>query len=362
MHRLWVRVAGVAAFAASLTAFAARADDTSAWLKDRQARFAAFQAAHPHPDAELAKIKAKTAALLAAAPPLDPAAVDKPALSWKASDKPVELWDGADLPEMIVVPAGEYSMGSPATEYNHQSYEAPLHRVRIAYSFAVGKYPITVGEFARFVADSGYDAGDSCFTSEGGQQPRSGRSWRQPSFPQTNDHPAVCLNWNDAQAYVDWLAKKTGHKYRLLSEAEYEYVNRAGSQASYWWGEDQAAACLYANGADLDALTHFPQMRANTACHDGYVFTSPVGSFKPNPFGLYDITGNAWSWLADCWNETYVGAPTDGSADMRGDCGQRTLRRGSWSARVTILRSAQRIRYDVGMRVDDHGLRVARTF
>ncbi len=103
-------------------------------------------------------------------------------------------------------------------------------------------------------------------------------------------------------------------------------------------------------------------MRANTACHDGYVFTSPVGSFKPNPFGLYDITGNAWSWLADCWNETYVGAPTDGSADMRGDCGQRTLRRGSWSARVTILRSAQRIRYDVGMRVDDHGLRVARTF
>jgi formylglycine-generating enzyme required for sulfatase activity len=360
MDRRWISIACIAAVGASLAALSAHADDPSAWLKDRQARFAAFHAAHPHPDAEIARIKAKTAALLAAAPPMDPA-VDKPPLSWKATDKPEELWDGADLPEMIVVPAGEYSMGSPTTEYNHQSYEAPLHRVRVGYSFAVGKYPITVGEFARFVAETGYDAGDSCFTSEGGQQPRSGRSWRNPSFPQTSDHPAVCLNWNDAQAYVSWLAKTTGHAYRLLSEAEYEYVNRAGSQTSYWWGEDAAAACLYANGADLDALTHFPQMRANT-CHDGYVFTSPVGSFKPNPFGLYDITGNAWSWLADCWNETYVGAPTDGSADMAGDCGQRTLRRGSWSARPTILRSAQRIRYDVGMRVDDHGLRVARTF
>ena len=265
----------------ALAALAAHADDPSAWLKDRQARFAAFHAAHPHPDAEIARIKAKTAALLAAAPPMDPA-VDKPPLSWKATDKPEELWDGADLPEMIVVPAGEYSMGSPTTEYNHQSYEAPLHRVRVGYSFAVGKYPITVGEFARFVAETGYDAGDSCFTSEGGQQPRSGRSWRNPSFPQTSDHPAVCLNWNDAQAYVSWLVKKTGHAYRLLSEAEYEYVNRAGSQTSYWWGEDAAAACLYANGADLDALTHFPQMRANT-CHDGYVFTSPVGSSSPTP-------------------------------------------------------------------------------
>ena len=303
MGRRWIGLVVAATIASGLMALGARADEQSDWLKARQVRFTAFQAAHPHPEAELVQIKAKTAALLAAAKVMDPAAVDKPALTWKAAEHPVELWDGPDLPQMVVVPAGEFSMGSPPAEFNHQSYEAPLHRVRIAYSFAVGKYPITVGEFARFAAETGYDAGDSCYTSESGPQPRSGRSWRQPSFPQTADHPAVCLNWNDAQAYAAWLTKKTGHDYRLLSEAEYEYVNRAGSQTSYWWGEDPAAACLNANGADLDALARFSQMRSNTACHDGFVFTSPVGSFRPNPFGLYDITGNAWSWLEDCWND-----------------------------------------------------------
>lgn len=362
MGQGWVKIAAAAVVAAaSLTALAAKADDSAAWLKDRQARFAAFQKAHPHQDAEIAQIKAKTAALIAAAPPMNPAQLDPP-VQWKATDKPLELWDGPDYPQLLVMPAGEYAMGSPAEEFNHQSYEAPRHRVRIGYAFAVGKYAVTVGEFARFVADTGYNAGDKCFTGEGGEQPRSGRDWRNPSFAQTSDHPVVCMSWTDAQAYVTWLSKTTGHSYRLLSEAEYEYVDRGGTTTSYFWGEDASAACAYANGADADAkaaLTHI--ITANT-CHDGYVFTSPVGSFKPNPFGLYDITGNAWSWLADCWNENYVGAPTDGSINLAGDCKQRPLRRGSWSARPTILRAAERIRYDVDVRVDDHGIRVARVF
>jgi len=346
MRRRWIGIAGVAALAASLTAFAAHADDLSVWLKDRQARFAAFQAAHRHSDAEIARIKARTAALLAAATAMDPAAVDKPALSWKTSDKPVELWDGADLPQMVVVPAGEYSMGSPTTEYNHQSYEAPLHRVRIAYSFAVGKYPVTVAEFARFVADTGYDAGDSCFTSESGQQPRSGRSWRQPSFPQTNDHPAVCLNWNDAQAYVAWLAKKTGRPYRMMSEAEFEYANRAGSTTTFWWGDDIGKNHANCNGCG----SQWDRKMA-----------SPERSFPPNPFGLYDTAGNAWSWMADCWNDSYVGAPADGSPWVTGDCTTRTVRGAGWSTNYWILRAARRVGDAAAGRHGTVGFRVAFT-
>ena len=345
-----------------LTAVTAKADDTGVWLKDRQARFADYRAAHPNPDAEIAKVKARTQALVAAAGSLgDPlAAADRAPLSWRASDRPLGLWDGAEFPRMIVVPAGEFTMGSKVGEYDHRSWETPRHRVRFAQAFAVGQSPVTVGEFARFVAEIGYDAGDRCFTGEGGEQPRTGRDWRRPSFDQTNAYPVGCLNFADALAYVSWLSKKTGHAYRLLSEAEAEYVNRAGSTTVYAWGDTPAAACAYANGADADALARLPQLNANS-CHDGFVFASPVGHFQPNAFGLYDTTGNVWSWLADCWNETYDGAPSDGSANLGGDCSQRLMRGGSWSARPALFRSALRIRYPVGVRVDDHGFRVART-
>lgn len=356
------RLAAASIAVLALAAAAARADDAAGWLKERQARFAAYREAHPNPDAEVARIKTRSAALVAAAGPIGAlqAAVDRAPLSWPASNKPLQLWDGADYPPMIVVPAGEFTMGSKAGEYDHRAWETPRHRVRIGYAFAVGEYPVTVGEFARFVAETGYNSGDRCFTSEGGEQPRSGRDWRRSSFEQTSDHPVGCLNFGDALAYVAWLSKKTGHAYRLLSEAEAEYVNRAGSTTVYPWGDDPATACAYANGADADALARFPQLTANT-CHDGYVFASPVGRFKPNAFGLYDTTGNVWSWLSDCWNETYDGAPSDGSASLGGDCSQRLMRGGSWSARPALLRSALRIRYPVGVRVDDHGFRVART-
>ncbi len=269
-RRVSVVAAALAAFA--LTSIAARADDAAAWLRDRQGRFAAYRAAHPNPDAEIAGIKAKTAALVAAAGSAGAlqAAVDRAPLSWRVSDKPLVLWDGPQFPQMIVIPAGEFTMGSKVGEYDHRAWETPRHRVRIANSFAVGQYPVTVGEFARFVAETGYDAGDQCFTSEGGQQPRSGRDWRRPSFDQTNDDPVGCLNYGDTLAYVAWLSKKTGHAYRLLSEAEAEYVNRAGSTTVFWWGDDPAAACAYANGADLDAQARFAQLTANS-CHDGYV-------------------------------------------------------------------------------------------
>jgi len=358
MSQGWAGISALAALAA-FAFTAAKADDASIW-QARQARYAAFVAKTPHPDAEIAAIKARTAAMIAQAAPFDPAALDRPPAVWRASAKPVELWDGADFPEMIVVPAGEYTMGSPDAEAGRAANESPRHRVRIAYSFAVGKYPVTKGEFARFVAETGFNPGESCFNFEPGDQPRPGRNFAKTGVDQTIDDPAVCQNEVNAQAYVNWLSRKTGHAYRLLSEAEFEYAARAGTTTRYWWGDDPAVACTYANGADQDTKAQFPKMTA-ADCHDGYATFAPVGSFKPNAFGLYDMAGNAWSILADCWNPSYDGAPNDGSPNLSGPCARRSLRGGPWLQNPISFRSAMRGSYDVGGHFIGHGFRVART-
>jgi len=358
MSQGWAGISALAALLA-LTFTPASADDASIW-KARQARYAAFAAEHRHSDAEIAKIKAKTSALVSKAVPFDPAAIDKPPIIWRASAKPVELWDGADYPEMIVVPAGEYTMGSSDAEAGHAANEGPRHRVRIGYSFAVGKYPVTKGEFARFIADTGFNPGDSCFNFEPGDQPRPGRNFARTGFDQTIDDPAVCQNEVNAQAYVNWLSRKTGHFYRLLSESEYEYAERAGTTTPFWWGNDANAACLYANGADISTKALIPN-RPAANCQDGYATFAPVGSFKPNAFGLYDMVGNAWSILADCWNPTYDGAPADGSPYLGGPCTRRALHGGPWLQDSTTFRSALRTSYEVGGHFIGHGFRVART-
>jgi len=273
-------------------------------------------------------------------------------------------------PEMVMVPPGEYAMGSPPTEPGRFDSESPQHRVAIGYALAVGRYDITRGEFAAFARATGYRADDAgCFTvnSSGTAARRNaGATWRQPGFAQTARDPVVCVDFDDAGAYVAWLSRRTGHAYRLLSEAEYEYAERAGTTTAFWWGDAATSACGYANGADLDAkastgwTARFPD-RTVISCHDGYVFTSPVGSFRPNAFGLYDMTGDVWSWLADCWNDSYAGAPTDGSANLAGDCGRRSLRGGSWTYDSRILRSANRDRVTTDARLVDIGFRVART-
>jgi formylglycine-generating enzyme required for sulfatase activity len=260
---------------------------------------------------------------------------------------------------MIVIPAGEYTMGSAAGEPGHTAREDPQHRVRIGYALAVSMFPIVVGEFSKFVEETYYDAGNSCITIESGEsKERAGRTWRDPGFPQTMISPVTCVDFAAASAYVAWLSKKTGQNYRLLSEAEYEYANRAGTTTAYWWGDDVNAACAYANGYDLDAVPwKTPAMPIN--CHDGYAYAAPVGKFKANAFGLFDTTGNVASWTADCWNETYAGAPTDGSARATGDCGSRVLRGGSFPS--VNLRAASRGKDPVSYVGAHHGLRVART-
>lgn len=332
--------------AAAMLPFTAQARSVPDWPHERIARFAAYSVAHPDLAADRARIRKRTAALVAAAPAF--AAVGdegKPPVIWRA-DGLHDLWDGVDFPEMVVVPAGEFTMGSAETEPHRRADEGPRHRVRIGYALAVSKYPVTVAEFARFIAATGHDMGNSCKTFEDGawDDHRPGRSWRNPGYAQSASDPAICVDWNDAQAYVAWLSKRTGHAYRLLSEAEYEYANRAGTTTAYWWGDT-----LGSNHAACDACA--------MAIPD--TETVPVGRFAPNPFGLYDTTGNAWSWVSDCWNTGYATAPTDGSPNLRDDCTARAQRGGAWYFIPGNLRSAIRVHDEATLRNYHNAFRLA---
>jgi formylglycine-generating enzyme required for sulfatase activity len=273
-------------------------------------------------------------------------------------------------PEMMVVPAGSFTMGSPESEKGRNSWEGPQHVVTFARPFAVGKFEVTVDQFAAFVRETGYDMGAMCWGLESAKSDmRDGRSWRNPGFAQDGSHPAACLSWRDAVAYVDWLAKKTGGKYRLLSEAEWEYAARAkttpGPAPRFSFGEDELAICAHANGLDQTAKAALPATAtpAFVACRDGYASTAPVGSFTANGFGLHDMHGNVKEWTFDCYREGhgYSGAPTDGSAWTAGDCRSRVLRGGSWLSYARLLRAAFRYKGGEGDRANDVGLRVART-
>jgi formylglycine-generating enzyme required for sulfatase activity len=265
--------------------------------------------------------------------------------------KPKDVFRECDnCPEMIVVPPGSFSMGSPTNEEQRFENEGPQHPVTISRAFAVGKFMVTVDQFADFVKATGYDAGSKCQTQEEKYDERSGRSFLKPGFPQTGSNPAVCLNWNDAKAYVQWLAKKTGRAYRLLTEAEWEYAARAGTSTRYFWGDEIGIG--NANCAGCGSQWDRKQ-------------TAPVGSFKPNAFGLYDMLGNAWQWLEDCKSIDYKGAPVDGSAWTSGDCiGIGHVNRGgSWLAFPWNLRAAARfsLAWGAAVRTCDQGFRVART-
>lgn len=276
-------------------------------------------------------------------------------------------------PEMVVVPAGSFTMGSADNERDNRksevSDEIPQHQVMIATPFAVGKYEVTVDQFTSFVKESGYDPGSKCWTFEeqGKYEERSNRSFRNPGYEQNGSHPAACLNWYDAKAYVDWLSRKTGKHYRLLTEAEWEYAARGrttpGSAPRFHYGDNDMEMCRYGNVADQTAKKTLGSAVnwAFLSCDDGYVYTAPVGSFAANAFGLYDIHGNVWEWTADCYNDSYRGAPTNASAWSTGNCNSRILRGGAWDNKAWYLRAAVRYKDDAMTRDFNYGLRVART-
>jgi formylglycine-generating enzyme required for sulfatase activity len=234
-------------------------------------------------------------------------------------------------PEMIVVPAGEFLMGSPDGDGDAAEDERPQHKVTIARPFAASISPITRGDFAAFVDATKHE-------SEG----RPNRSWRNSGFDQADDHPVVYVSWQDAQAYVSWLRERSGGKvYRLLSEAEWEYCCRAGTTSRYSVG-----------GEITPEQANFGQDSNGT---------TSVTKFAPNPWGLRDMHGNVWEWCEDSWHQNYEGAPDDGTAWQGGDQSLRVLRGGSWYDDPLVLRSAYRGRTQPDDRNSDVGFRVART-
>ena len=239
--------------------------------------------------------------------------------------------DCAECPEMVVVPAGSFRMGSPSGEAGRDDDEGPTHRVEISKPFAIGRFEVTRGEYARFVSETGHSSGTACWTYEGGEwEERTGRNWRSPGFAQADSHPAVCVDWKDARSYVAWLSRKTGEAYRLLSESEWEYAARAGTTSSRYWGNASSSACRHANVYDRTGEDELSFPWSHHDCRDGHGHTSSAGVFDPNGFGLHDMLGNVWEWVADCSNGSYAGAPADGSAWTSGDCSRRVLRGGSW--------------------------------
>ena len=263
---------------------------------------------------------------------------------------------------MVVLPAGSYRMGSPAAEQGRLDTEGPVREVTIPAAFAIGRHEVTVAEFRRFVDDTGYTAGNWCRTYAGEWESAFGRGWRNPGFEQGGRFPVVCVNWRDAETYAAWLSRRTGEEYRLPSESEWEYAARAGTVTARYWGEDESGQCRHANGGDASTKERYPDWPWTVAsCRDGHVHPAPVGSFAANGWGLHDVLGNVWEWTADCWNDGYEGAPSDGTAWMEGDCAKRVLRGGSWDFIPSSLRAASRIRSPAGTREDVNGFRVART-
>jgi sulfatase modifying factor 1 len=276
-------------------------------------------------------------------------------------------------PEMVMLPQGSFIMGAPPGEEERErvpaffrGHSVPQHLVRIRYWLAIGKFDVTRDEYAQFVTETNRPDPDGCYTPDvatGRENDTNGANWHSPGFSQTGRDPVVCVSWDDAQAYVAWLSAKTGHVYRLPTEAEWEYAARAGTTTARYGSDRPAELCRYINHGDLNYSEQHPRdPDANRECRDDYAFTSPVGSFPPNLFGLYDILGNVWQWNEDCWNANYNGAPSDGSSWQSGDCGRRLVRGGAYSNIPGLVLSAVRSRYKSSGRDHSGGFRVARTF
>lgn len=272
------------------------------------------------------------------------------------------IQDCPECPDLVAVPAGEFTMGSGPKEKMREPDEEPAHRVRIGTPFAVGKFEVTRAQYAAFVKDTGRDHKAGCHSTRGGffhKNPKA--TWQNPGFEQKNDEPVVCVSWEDAQAYVAWLSKKAVKQYRLLNEAEWEYVARAGSTGSRHWAEaDNAAVCRYASVADTSMKSVSPGAQM-FPCSDGFALIAPVGRFPANSFGVHDMLGNVWEWVEDCWNEGYAGAPDLAKPRLSGSCSERVFRGGAWNSNPTTVRTAYRDRDSREERHDNLGFRVARS-
>lgn len=268
-----------------------------------------------------------------------PAAAAAPKVAVAQMSAQSTFEDCPACPTMVVLPAGTFQMGAQPAD-NGNPWEGPAHAVTIGRPFAIGKHEVTVAQWRACV--------DAKACPAAAPAPSSGDATRAP---------VVNVNFADAHAYASWLTKATGRRYRLPSEAEWEYAIRAGTTTARYWGGDRTKQCGYGNGADQAALAFDAKLQV-VECNDGQATLAPVGSFQANAWGLFDMAGNAWEWTQDCWRDGYAGAPADGSALESGACDRRAIRGGSWRARPNSLRSFGRGHSAPGIRGDDLGLRV----
>jgi formylglycine-generating enzyme len=291
---------------------------------------------------------------MARTPPAEPASSPAPAPETPGG----VLQDCPTCPAMTVLPAGAFKQGAPDDEHDASALEKPQHAVHIDYELAMSTTEVTVDDFRAFVEATGRDM-QGCDTYDGEWRHRASASWKEPGFPQTARHPAVCVSWDDASAYAEWLSAKTGHRYRLPSASEWEYAARAGADSVRPWGSDPSSACGSANVADRAAEQCYPGWNV-FPCDDGYVYTAPAGSFKANAFGLSDMLGNVLVWTQDCWQADYNGAPSDGSARTASNCRARELRGGSWFSSPKVVKASYRNHFAADYRTSSVGFRLVR--
>lgn len=263
------------------------------------------------------------------------------ALPSGADATPVAWRDCADTPELIRLQGGRFLMGEQGS--TGTLYERPVHEVVIA-EFSIGKYEVSFAEW------------DECYRSGGCLTYPDDEGWGRGQMPVIN------VSWVDAQQFVRWLSQKSGKNYRLPSEAEWEYAARAGTSSRYSWGDGAEWACAQANVLDIAGFAAHPNWTWRAGCNDGYAYSSPVGSFPPNRWGLHDMNGNVWEWVQDCWHSDYTGAPEDGSAWTTGpECGKRVNRGGGWGNNPRSMRSASRDADSATGHSNAMGFRVARS-
>jgi formylglycine-generating enzyme required for sulfatase activity len=276
--------------------------------------------------------------------------------------------DCADCPQMVIVPAGSFVMGTPRAIQVPTEVPAELDplEIRIERPFALGRFEVTRREYAVFALETGRTGQRvRCRTwVESRQGFRDvDTTWDRPNIPAQPrpDHPASCIDWHDARAYAQWLATRTRKPYRLPSEAEWEYAAKAGARTLLPWGRSSSQGCAFANSDDRKTTDRYPLAWPHVDCSDGFGDVAPVGSLRANAFGLHDMIGNVWEWLEDCASLSYFGRPTDQRAWVwDGGCKRRIQRGGGWSTGPERSRPGFHGDGDDDDRADFAGFRVAR--
>jgi len=275
-----------------------------------------------------------------------------------------------NAPPVVVIPTGSFTMGSPADEDGHRPSEEPQREVKISAGFALGRDDVTVAEFRAFVSDTSYvtDAekagSSSIYNEESGRiSDHRGTTWRDDYLGEraADNLPVLHVSWNDATAYAQWLASRTGKNYRLPSEAEFEYALRAGKATRYPWGDGNPAK-IYENVTGIELSPRLKRSWAKAFPHydDGAWGPAAVGKYLANAFGLFDMNGNVSKWMADCWHDNYTRAPADSKAWVNPGCASHVVRGGSWGSAPDQVRSAYRLSAPTDTRSARVGMRIAR--